>query len=156
MTEEVKQRCETLIEKSKIVVREAFEKFDPKNLGITWTGGKDSTTSLWIIRQVCLEDNVDLPVVMTIDEGDAFPEITDFLVQISNKWNIDLKWRTNWDVLACAHSHLGNTVQVKDLNERNKAELERIEFKDDSFNFEAESEAGNHLMKTVVFNQFVE
>ena len=156
MTEEVKQRCETLIEKSKIVVREAFEKFDPKNLGITWTGGKDSTTSLWIIRQVCLEDNVDLPVVMTIDEGDAFPEITDFLVQISNKWNIDLKWRTNWDVLARAHSHLGNTVQVKDLNERNKAELERIELKDDSFNFEAESEAGNHLMKTVVFNQFVE
>ena len=67
MTEEVKQRCETLIEKSKIVVREAFEKFDPKNLGITWTGGKDSTTSLWIIRQVCIEDNVDLPVVMTID-----------------------------------------------------------------------------------------
>ena len=117
MSEEAK-RCMTLIEQSKTVIREAFEKFDPKSLGITWTGGKDSTTNLWIIRQVCLEDNVDLPLVMTIDEGDAFPEITDFLIRISNKWNIDLKWYTNWDVLACAHSHLGNTVQVKDLNER--------------------------------------
>ncbi|NIQ17311.1 MAG: phosphoadenosine phosphosulfate reductase family protein, partial [Candidatus Aenigmarchaeota archaeon] len=53
-------------------------------------------------------------------------------------------------------SQLGSIVRIKDLNERNRAELERIGFKEDEFAFEAESYAGNHLMKTVVFNQFIE
>jgi len=103
-----------------------------------------------------LEDNIELPKVITIDEGDAFPEITDFLIKTSKKWNIDLRWLANFDVLKCCQSHLGNTVKVKDLNERNQAELKRIGFEEDSFTFEAESYAGNHLMKTVVLNQFIE
>jgi len=157
MTEQDKaKRCKELVEKSKEVIRKAFKQFDPADTAITWTGGKDSTTNLWLVRQVCVEDNIDLPKVMTIDEGDAFPEITDFLISTSIKWNIDLRWRCNFDVLKCAQSHLGNIVEVKDLNERNRAELKRIAFEGDSFTFEAESQAGNHLMKTVMFNQFVE
>jgi len=157
MTEQEKaKRCAELVNKAKEVVREAFTKFNPADMAITWTGGKDSTLNLWIMRQVCVEDNIDLPTVMTIDEGDAFPEITDFLVAISKKWNIDLKWLCNFDVLKCCQSHLGNTVKVKDLNQRNQAEIKRIGIEEDTFTFEAESQAGNHLMKTVMFNQFVE
>ncbi len=156
MTEEVEKGCKELVEKSKEVIREVFKKFKPSETAVTWTGGKDSTTNLWIVCQVCLEDNIDFPQVMTIDEGDAFTEITDFLISISKKWNIDLKWLCNFDVLKCCQSHLGNTVKVKDLNERNQAELKRIGFEEDSFVFEAESQAGNHLMKTVVFNKFIE
>lgn len=157
MTEQEKEmKCAELVGKSKEVIRETFRKFKPLDTAITWTGGKDSTANLWIIRQVCIEDNIDLPKVMTIDEGDAFPEITDFLIKTSKKWNIDLQWLCNFDVLKNAMSHLGNTVKVKDLNERNQAELERIGSKEDSFTFEAESQQGNHLMKTVMFNQFVE
>lgn len=157
MTEQEKaQKCADLVQKSKDVVREVFTKFDPADTGITWTGGKDSTLNLWIIRQVCVEDNIDLPRVMTIDEGDAFPEITDFLINISKKWHIDLEWLCNFDVLKAAMSHLNNTVMVKDLNERNRAELKRIGPEAASFTFEAESQEGNHLMKTVMFNQFVE
>ena len=149
-------RCAELVTKSKEVVREAFQKFDPAGTAITWTGGKDSTLNLWIIRQVCVENNITLPRVMTIDEGDAFPEITDFLIRISEKWNIDLEWFCNFDVLKSAMSHLGNTVKVKDLNERNRAELKRIGSEKEEFTFEAESNEGNHLMKTVMFNQFIE
>lgn len=150
------KKCAELIEKSKKVILEAFEKFKPSELAITWTGGKDSTTNLWIIRQVCIEKNIDLPHIMTIDEGDAFTEITDFLMRTSKKWGIDLEWCTNFDVLKSCASQLGGTVRVNDLNERNQAELKRIGFKEDTFKFEAESYAGNHLMKTVVFNQFIE
>lgn len=157
MTEQEKaKRCAELVNKAKEVVRETFTKFNPADTAVTWTGGKDSTLNLWIMRQVCVEDNIDLPTVMTIDEGDAFPEITDFLVAISKKWNIDLRWLCNFDVLKCCQSHLGNTVKVKDLNQRNQAELKRIGIEEDTFTFEAESQAGNHLMKTVMFNQFVE
>lgn len=156
VSEEKKEEIQKKIEESKKIVRQAFEKFKPCQAAITWTGGKDSTTNLWIIRQVCLEDNIELPHVITIDEGDAFIEITDFLVRVSKKWQIDVKWLTNFDVLRACLSKLGYKVLVKDLNERNQAELERIDFKEDSFTFEAESYAGNHLMKTVVLNQFIE
>jgi len=153
---EKEQKCQALVAKSKDVIREAFGRFDPATVGITWTGGKDSTLNLWLMRQVCLEDNIDLPIVMTIDEGDAFPEITDFLVSISKKWHIDLEWLCNFDVLRAAASHLDNAVEVKNLNERNRTELERIGSTGAAFLFEAESQEGNHLMKTVMFNQFVE
>ncbi len=150
------EKCAELVQKSKEVVKEAFEKFDPADIAITWTGGKDSTLQLWIIRQVCLEYNIELPKVMTIDEGDAFPEITDFLVRYSQYWNINLHWVTNFDVLVAAMSHLNNAVEVKDLNERNRLELKRIGSDKESFLFEAESFEGNHLMKTVMFNTFIE
>jgi len=156
MDKDIKKRNQKLIEKSKEVIRDAFKKCNPEKSAITWTGGKDSTTNLWLIRQVCIEENIPLPQVITIDEGDAFPEITDFLNCISKKWHINLKWLCNFDVLAACQSHLGNIVHIEDLNERNKEELKRIEFTEGSFVFEPESFAGNHLMKTVVLNQFIE
>ncbi len=154
--ENKKEEIQEKIEQSKKIIRQALEEFKPCQTAITWTGGKDSTTNLWIVRQVCLEDNIDLPHVITIDEGDAFTEITDLLIRISKKWQIDLEWLTNFDVLKACLSKLGYKVPVKDLNKRNQAELKRIDLKEDSFTFEAESEAGNHLMKTVVLNQFIE
>ena len=77
---ETAKKCVELVQKSKEVVKEAFEKFDPASCAITWTGGKDSTLQLWIIRQVCVEYNIDLPKVMTIDEGDAFSEIHTYVL----------------------------------------------------------------------------
>jgi len=156
VTREETEKCTKLLKKSKEIVKEALEKCDLDKIAVTWTGGKDSTLQLWIIRQFCVENNIDLPKVMTIDEGDAFPEINDFLITYSKKWNVDLHWMTNFDVLAAAMSHLNNTVLVKDLNERNKAELKRIGSDKESFTFEAESYEGNHLMKTVMFNTFIE
>lgn len=150
------KRCAELVEKSKEVVREAFKKFKPDELAITWTGGKDSTTTLWIIRQVCLEDKVKLPKVMTIDEYDSFEEIHDFMNKWAKKWQLDLEWCRNDDVIKAAGGKLGAPVKVKDLNERNQAELKRIGFDEDSFPFEAESYTGNHLMKTVMFNMYIE
>lgn len=157
MTEQDKvKRCTELVAKSKEIVRQAFNRFTPDELAITWTGGKDSTTTLWITRQVCLEDKIKLPKVMTIDEGDSFPEIHDFINKWSTEWNLDLEWCVNQDVIDAAGGKLNALVKVKDLNERNQAEIKRIGFEEDSFPFEAESYTGNHLMKTVMFNMYIE
>jgi len=157
MTDEDKaKRCEELVEKSKEVVRETFKDYKIEDLAITWTGGKDSTLVLWIIRQVCQEDGIKIPKVMTIDEFDVFQEIHDFMEKYAKEWNLDLEWCRNDDVIKAAGGKLNNTVKVSDLNERNQAELERIGFKEDSFPFEAESYTGNHLMKTVMFNMYIE
>ena len=150
------KKCAELIEKSKEIIRESFKRFIPDDLAITWTGGKDSTTVLWIIRQVCLDDGIKIPKVMTIDEGDAFPEIHEFLNHWAKEWELDLEWCINQDVIDAAGGKLEAIVKVEDLNERNQAEIKRIGYDKDIFPFEAESYVGNHLMKTVVFNEYIE
>ena len=153
---ELKPQVEPLVEKSKEVIRDTFSKYKIEDMAITWTGGKDSTLTLWIIRQVCLEDKIQIPKVMTIDEFDVFQEIHDFMEKYAKEWNLDLEWCRNDDVVKAAGGKLNNIVKVKDLDERNQAELKRIGFEEDSFPFEAESYTGNHLMKTVEFNKYIE
>jgi len=155
MTDKEKE-CAELIEKSKEVVRETFKKFKVEDLAITWTGGKDSGLGLWIIRQVCQEDGIKIPKVMTIDEFDVFQEVHDFMEKYAKEWNLDLEWCRNDDLIKAAGGKLNATVKVKDLNERNQAELKRIGFEEETFPFEAESYTGNHLMKTVMFNMYIE
>ena len=156
ISEKRKRQCAKLVELSKDVVREAFEKFKPEEIGVTWTGGKDSGLTLWIIKQVCEEKKISIPRTMIIGEGDEFGEIEEFVGRISKEWKVPLELCRNEDVLKAANHTLNATVKVKGLNERNRAELMRIGFMEDEFPFEAESYAGNHLMKTVVFNQWLE
>ncbi len=153
---DLEKHCTALVDKSKEIVRETFSRFKLEDIAITWTGGKDSTLTLWIIRQVCAEDKLKLPRVMTIDEYDSFEEIHDFINKYEKEWKLDLTWMRNDDVVKAAGGKLNSTVYVKDLNQRNQAELKRIGFKEDSFPFEAESFTGNHLMKTVMFNMYIE
>jgi len=156
ISEKRKRQCLKWVEISKGIVRQAFERFKPEELSITWTGGKDSTLTLWIIRQVCEEKKLPLPKTMIIGEGDEFLEIEEFVERIKKEWNVPLEVCRNEDVLKAAHYKLNAAVKVRDLNDRNRAELERIGFDEEEFPFEAESYVGNHLMKTVVFNEFLE
>lgn len=137
-------------------ISKAFDRFKLEELAITWTGGKDSTLALWLIRQVCEDDSRTLPTVFTISEHDVFIEIEDFMKEYASKWGIELVWYLNEDVVNAAGGELGAMVRVKDLNERNRKEIERLGYEEDEFPFEAESYVGNHLMKTVMFNKFIE
>ena len=87
---------------------------------------------------------------------DSFEEIDDILKSYSIKWAIELDWGRNDDVLAAAGHKLNSDVVVADLNERNQKEIQRIGFDLEVFPFEAESYVGNHLMKTVVLNTYLE
>ena len=156
ISEKRKRQCAKLLEISKDIVRQAFDRFKNEELGITWTGGKDSGLTLWIIRQVCQERGIPIPKTMIINEGDEFEEIKEFVERIKGSWNVPLEVCRNEDVLKAAHYTLNTSVKVKDLSERNRAELKRIGFDGEEFPFEAESYVGNHLMKTVVFDEFLE
>lgn len=155
-SEKRKRQLARLIETSKAIVRQALETFNPDEIGITWTGGKDSTLTLWIIRQVCQGKGIPLPKTMIIGEGDEFEEIEAFVEKMKKEWKVPLEWCRNEDVLKQANYTLGAPVRVKNLSDRNQAELKRIGLNEEEFPFEAESYAGNHLMKTVVFNEWIE
>jgi phosphoadenosine phosphosulfate reductase len=156
ISEKRKRQCAKLAELSKAVIRQTFEKFNFEEIGITWTGGKDSGLCLWLIRQVCAEKGLSIPKTMIIGEGDEFEDIEEFVEKYAREWEIPLEWCRNEDVLKEANYTLGAPITVKNLNERNQTELRRIDFNEAEFPFEAESYAGNHLMKTVVFNQWLE
>jgi phosphoadenosine phosphosulfate reductase len=95
-------------------------------------------------------------MAFTIDEGDAFEEIDAILKKVGKEWGVALDWGRNDDVLRAAGHTLDAEVKVSDLNPRNQAEIKRIGFDLKAFPFEAESYVGNHLMKTVVFNTYLE
>jgi phosphoadenosine phosphosulfate reductase len=147
---------ENKIQKSKEVFAEAFKRFRVEDTRLIWSGGKDSTLVVWICRHFCKEHNLPMPRCFTIDEGDTFEEIEEFLKTTSREWGLQLDWGRNEDVLRAAGYKLGADVRVADLNERNRAEIKRIGFNLERFPFEAESYVGNHLMKTVVFNEYLE
>ena len=156
ISEKRKRQCAKLVEISKEIVRQALNKFKFEELGITWTGGKDSGLGLWIIRQVCQEKGISMPKAMIIGEGDEFEEIEEFVKTIKKEWKVPLEVCRNEDVLKAANYTLNATVKVSQLSDRNRAEIKRIGFEEETFPFEAESYVGNHLMKTVVFNEFLE
>lgn len=150
------KELEEKVAKSKEVFKQAFDRFDVKDVRLIWSGGKDSTLTTWICKQFCEENDLPMPRAFTIDEGDAFEEIDEILHKYSEEWGITLDWGRNEDVLKAANHTLDAEVTVSELNERNQAEIKRIGFDLEKFPFEAESYVGNHLMKTVVFNCYLE
>ena len=151
------EELEAKITKAKEVFKQAYDRLDVADMRLIWSGGKDSTLLTWICKQFCEENNLPMPKAFTIDEGDAFEEIDEILKRYAKEWNITLDWGRNEDVLKAADHTLNADVEVSALNERNQAEINRIGMGDlQKFPFEAESYIGNHLMKTVVFNAYLE
>ncbi len=143
------QLLEKKIADSKKYIGEALDRFPLERLRIAWTGGKDSTLVAWLVREVCLERNLPMPRAFCIDEGDMFDEVTAFLDEWKAKWSIELDMIHNDDVSSHAQGGLGGEVRVADLNERNRREVDRLGYDEETFLYEPESFVGNHLMKTV-------
>jgi phosphoadenosine phosphosulfate reductase len=75
------------ISKSKEVLHEALERFSGK-IALAWTGGKDSTTTLHLLRSVC-DGQVPIPV-LNIDTSVKFKEIYQFRDRLAREWNLNL------------------------------------------------------------------
>lgn len=144
------------VEDSKKIIREALEKYPVDRSALAWTGGKDSTLVLWLMKEVAREDGIEIPRCFCIDEGDMFDEIREFLERVGTEWGIQLDLIHNKDVSDAAGGRLGNEVKVANLNERNQREVERLGYEEETFPYEPESFVGNHLMKTVMLNEYLE
>jgi phosphoadenosine phosphosulfate reductase len=149
-----------LIEKkvndSKKIIEQAFERFNVDEVSVAWTGGKDSTLVLQLVHQVCIEKGIKMPDCFCIDEGDMFDEVRQFINAAGEKYGVEVIFVHNDDVSKAAGNKQGELIQVKDLNERNRREIERLGYEEDEFPYEPESFVGNHLMKTVALNMYLE
>ncbi|MDD5640167.1 MAG: phosphoadenosine phosphosulfate reductase family protein [Syntrophales bacterium] len=145
---------EVKIHKAKLVIKNAIEIFGVDNIAIAITGGKDSTTNLWLFKQVCAEHGYKLPMCMFIDEGDVFEEIIEFIEYLQYLWSLEITYLSNDDVMSKV-SKIGDMVQVDSLNSLNQAALKDMGFSESEFEFIPDSTICNHLMKTITMNNFI-
>lgn len=150
----LKLHIDEKIGKSRSIIREAVERFGIDRIALAITGGKDSTTALWLFKQACDEMGIKLPVCMFIDEGDVFDEIKEFVTYIKQLWSLEIAYLKNEDVSSKA-ADIGNAVRVSSLNKTNQAALKEINFSEPEFNFIPDSPICNHLMKTVPMRDFI-
>jgi len=84
------------IAKSKEVLKEALERFSGK-IALAWTGGKDSTTTLHLLKDLC-GGQVPIPV-LNIDTSAKFKEIYEFRDRVAQEWQINLVIERNEDAI---------------------------------------------------------
>lgn len=91
--------------KSIEVIKKAVELYSIDSIGVAWTGGKDSTTVLHLIKQAF--GHIPFKVI-NIDTTVDFPEIYKFIDYLKIEWNIDLRIFRNEDasrLINVSHDH---------------------------------------------------
>ncbi|MEW6387780.1 MAG: phosphoadenosine phosphosulfate reductase family protein [Thermodesulfobacteriota bacterium] len=84
------------VAKSKEILKEALERF-PDKIALAWTGGKDSTTTLHLLREVG-GGQVTVPV-LNIDTSVKFKEIYEFRDRLAREWQLNLVIERNDEAL---------------------------------------------------------
>jgi phosphoadenosine phosphosulfate reductase len=145
-----------LVEKvtfSQTVITSAMDRFG-KGFWVAWTGAKDSTLVLWLTREACRAQGRPMPRVLTIDEGDSFPEVKDFQARLVREWGLDLTVTANTEVLG-RKPCIGDYIALSSLSETSRTEVVRTGFTGEGFPFDPESPIGNQLMKVAPMNAFL-
>ncbi len=144
---------EDKIAASKAILAEAIRRFG-RDFWLAWTGAKDSTLVLWLTRRACAEESLPMPRVLTIDEGDPFPEVTAFQERLTREWGLDRTIAANREVLG-KKPGIGDYIALAELSPESRAEVARTGFTGPGFPFDPESPVGNQLMKVVPMNAFL-
>lgn len=142
------------LEKGIAVCQTALEEYDRP--AVMWTGGKDSTLVLYLLREVADEFGYDVPPAVFIDHFQHFPEILDFVDQWAAEWDLEVIMARN-DAVGALADEPGDEIHVSALDDRNRREVrEKLEYEDETFPFLLDTYVGNHLLKTVALNDAIE
>jgi phosphoadenosine phosphosulfate reductase len=140
-------------ERATDVTKTALEQY--RNPAVLWTGGKDSTLVLYVVREVAAEHGFDVPPVVFIDHYQHFDAVQEFVAEWVDRWELDLVVARNED-FAALDAEPGDDIPVADLPERTRDELDRLGFEGDTLRFSPDTLEGNHLLKTVALNDAIE
>jgi len=142
------------IEKAIEVTREGLEQY--RNPVVMWTGGKDSTLTLYFIKEVAEQFGLEVPPAVFIDHFQHFDEIHDFVDHWADEWELEVIYARNEDVGEYVAEHglePGDVIPVDALSEHNQHHVRNIlEYEEDTFPFLLDTYVGNHLLKTVALN----
>ena len=149
---------EDKIEKAIEVTKVGLEQY--RTPAVMWTGGKDSTLTLYFIKEVAERFDLEVPPAVFIDHYQHFDEIHDFVDRWAAEWDLDVVYARNEDVGAYVDDHglePGDDIPVAELSEHNQHHIrDLLEYEDDTFPFLLDTYVGNHLLKTVALNETLE
>ena len=149
---------EDKIEKAIEVTKRGLEQYHTP--AVMWTGGKDSTLTLYFIKEVAERYDLDVPKAVFIDHYQHFDEIHDFVDHWAEAWDLDVVYARNEDVGAYVDEHgldPGDDIPVAELSEHNQHHIrDLLEYEDETFPFLLDTYVGNHLLKTVALNDTLE
>jgi phosphoadenosine phosphosulfate reductase len=146
------------IEKAIEVTRRGLEQYE--NPAVMWTGGKDSTLTLYFIKEVARQFDLEVPPAVFIDHYQHFDEIHDFVEKWADEWDLEVIYARNEDVGEYVEEHglePGDDIPIEELNEQNRHHVrDLLEYEEDTFPFLLDTYVGNHLLKTVALNNALE
>ncbi len=146
------------IEKAIEVTRIGLGQYE--NPAVMWTGGKDSTLTLYFINQVAEEFGYEKPTAVFIDHYQHFEEITDFVEYWAEEWSVELIYTKNTDIGQYVTDNglePGDETPIDALSEHNQHHVRDIlGYEEESFPFLLDTYVGNHLLKTVALNDALE
>jgi phosphoadenosine phosphosulfate reductase len=91
---------------------------------------------------------------MFVDHGQHFDELEDYVERLASNWGFEVLTARNDDLIEKADEP-GDMVPVEDLNDTNQEEAARIDEDMDEVPWLMDTEAGNHLLKTVPMNSLL-
>jgi sulfate adenylyltransferase subunit 2 (EC 2.7.7.4) len=142
------------IEKAIEVVREGLEQY--RNPAVMWTGGKDSTLTLYLVNEVIEEYDLETPPTVFIDHFQHFDDLMRFVDRWADRWDLEVLFARNQDIGDYVEANgldPGDDIPVEELSEHNQRHVREIlEYEDDTFPFLLDTYVGNHLLKTVALN----
>ncbi|OGV97430.1 hypothetical protein A2W24_05645 [Microgenomates group bacterium RBG_16_45_19] len=83
------------VDQARKIIKDAAKMWPHKNIAVAWTGGKDSTVILHMVREV-FDGQVPFKVMFN-DSTLEFPEIYDFIRKYEKEWDLNLKWVKHLD-----------------------------------------------------------
>ncbi|WP_435317667.1 phosphoadenosine phosphosulfate reductase family protein [Haloarchaeobius sp. TZWSO28] len=135
---------EARLDRARGVVETALASYERP--AICWTGGKDSTLLLWLVRQVAAERDLPVPPVVFIDHYQHFRETAAFVERWATRWKLDLHVARNRDFRTFEP---GESVPVGALPERARRELRTVlDYDRDEFIVSADTTEGAHMLTT--------
>jgi phosphoadenosine phosphosulfate reductase len=149
---------EAKFQKATEVVKAGLEEYE--NPAVMWTGGKDSTLTLYFVKEVADRFGLEVPPVLFIDHYQHFDELHDFVDRWAEEWDLEVVYARNEDIGAYVDEHdlePGDDIPIADLSEHNQHHVREIlEYEEDTFPFLLDTYVGNHLLKTVALNDSLE
>ncbi|ESS07277.1 MAG: phosphoadenosine phosphosulfate reductase family protein, partial [uncultured archaeon A07HB70] len=146
------------MEKAVAVTEAALEQYERP--AVMWTGGKDSTLTLYFVQQVAERHGYDLPPAVFIDHYQHFDELHDFVARWADEWGLEVIYARNTDVGEYVEERgltPGDEIPVDALSEHNRHHVRSIlEYEEETFPFLLDTYVGNHLLKTVALNDALE
>jgi phosphoadenosine phosphosulfate reductase len=149
---------EDKLEKAIEVTRRGLEQYE--NPSVMWTGGKDSTLTLYFVKEVADRFDLEVPPVIFIDHYQHFDELFDFVEHWADEWDLEVVYARNDDAGRYVEENdiePGDDIPVSELSEHNQHHIRDIlEYEEDTFPFLLDTYVGNHLLKTVALNDALE